>query len=120
MEEELKQKEERGIRIGDKYILKADSMNLILEEYGFKGTSPKDLKRIKDEGITVEPVWGLVKTTYHATLEQVLNNMLNGEIIETDIRDLREVVQVVEKLRSEFEEFKNCTRLKTDTLEVIK
>ena len=54
LEEVKQEKENKGIRIGDKYILKADSLNLTLEEYGFKGLSPKDSKRAKDEGITIE------------------------------------------------------------------
>ena len=122
LEEVKQEKENKGIRIGDKYILKADSLNLILEEYGFKGLSPKDSKRAKDEGITIEPTWGLIRTTYHRTLQQVLNHILDDNVItaiEEDIKELTEIVQVVEKLRSEFEKFKSCTELVQESLKVI-
>lgn len=122
LEDVKQEKENKGIRIGEKYILKADSLNLILEEYGFKGLSPKDSKRAKDEGITIEPTWGLIRTTYHRTLQQVLNHILDDNVItaiEEDIKELTEIVQAVEKLRSEFEKFKNCTKLVKDSLKVI-
>ena len=122
LEEVKQEKENKGIRIGDKYILKADSLNLTLEEYGFKGLSPKDSKRAKDEGITIEPTWGLIGQTYHRTLQQVLNYILDNNVItamQEDIKELADVVQVVEKLRSEFEKFKHCTKLVKDSLKVI-
>lgn len=123
MEEVKQEKENKGIRIGEKYILKADSLNLILEEYGFKGLSPKDAKKSKDEGIIIEPTWGLINQTYHSTVKQVLNHILDNNIItniKEDIKELAEIVQVVEKLRSEFEEFKSCTELVQESLKVIK
>ena len=123
LEEVKQEKESKGIRIGEKYILKADSLNLTLEEYGFKGLSPKDSKRARDEGITIEPTWGLLEQTYHRTLQQVLNYILDNNVItaiEEDIKELADVVQVVESLRSEFEKFEDCTKLVEDSLKVIK
>jgi len=117
-EKEVKQ--DKGIRIGEKYILKSDSLNLILEEYGFKGASPKDSKKARDEGIILEPKWGLIGQTYHRTLQQVLDYFLDYSIINADVDALKELVQVVEQTRSEFKQFKNCTRLVEDSLEVIK
>jgi hypothetical protein len=122
LEEVKQEKENKGIRIGDKYILKADSLNLTLEEYGFKGLSPKDSKRARDEGITIEPTWGLIGLTYHRTLQQVLGYILDNNVIATieeDIKELTDVVQVVENLRSEFERFKYCTKLVGESLKVI-
>ena len=119
MEEENK----RGLKIGDNYILRADSLNLILEEYGYKNPSPKDAKKAKEEGIVLEQSWGLVRTTYHGNLKQVLNHILDNNIItdvKEDIKELTEIVQVVEKLRSEFEKFKSCTELVQESLKVIK
>lgn len=123
LEEVKQEKENKGIRIGEKYILKADSLNLILEEYGFKGLSPKDAKKARDEGIAIKPTWGLINQTYHSTVQQVLNHILDNNIItdvKEDIKELTEIVQVVEKLRSEFEEFKSCTKLVQESLKVIK
>ena len=120
MEEE---KEQKGIKIGDKYIIKPDTYCLILEEYGYKNPSPKDAKKARDEGITLEPKWGLVRTTYHRTLKQVLNSILDGEVldkIQENIKDIKEVVAVIESLRSDFDKFENCTKLNEDTLSVIK
>ena len=122
LEEVKQEKENKGIRIGEKYILKADSLNLILEEYGFKGLSPKEAKRAKDEGIEIKPTWGLIRQTYHRTLQQVLNYILDNNVItviEEDIKELADVVQVVEKLSSEFKQFKHCTKLVKDSLKVI-
>lgn len=119
MEEENK----RGLKIGDNYILRADSLNLILEEYGYKNPSPKDAKKAKEEGIAIEPTWGLINQTYHSTVQQVLNHILDNNIItdiKEDIKELTEIVQVVEKLRSEFEKFKSCTELVQESLKVIK
>ena len=116
MEEE---KQEKGIKIGDKYIIKPDTYCLILEEYGYKNPSPKDAKKARDEGITLEPKWGLVRTTYHRTLKQVLNQILDNNIINSDIKELEDIVQVVEKLRNEFNAFKSVVKVDTDTLRVI-
>ena len=123
MEEENQENERKGIRIGDNYILRADTYNLVLEEYGFKNPSPKDAKKAKDEGIVLEPKWGLINTTYHRTLKQVLNSILDDEVISTiknDIKDIREISEVAEKLRSDFDKFDSCTKLNEDTLSVIK
>ena len=120
MEEE---KEQKGIKIGDKYIIKPDTYCLILEEYGYKNPSPKDAKKARDEGITLEPKWGLVRTTYHRTLKQVLDSILDNEVldkIKENIKDIKEVVDVIESLRSNFDKFGKCTKLNKDTLEVIK
>lgn len=123
MEEEKQDNEQKGIRIGNNYILRADTYNLVLEEYGYKKPSPKDAKKAKDEGITIEPKWGLINTTYHRTLKQVLNSILDGEIMSTikdDIKDIKEISEVAEKLRSDFDKFDSCTKLNEDTLLVIK
>src|SRR5574344_699288 len=119
MGEEIQENESKGIKIGEKYILRSDSLNLILEEYGYKNPSPKDAKKAKEEGITLEPSWGLVRTTYHRTLKQVLNQILDNNIINSDIKELQDIVQVVEKLRNEFNAFKNVVKVDEDTLEVI-
>ena len=115
MEEENK----RGLKIGDNYILRADSLNLILEEYGYKNPSPKDAKKARDEGIAIEPTWGLINQTYHSTVQQVLNHILDNNIINTDIKELQDIVQVVENLRNEFDALRNVVKVDEDTLRII-
>ena len=119
MEEENQEESKKGIKIGDNYILRADSLNLILEEYGYKNPSPKDAKKAKDEGIVLEQSWGLTRTTYHRTLKQVLNYILDNSIINADIQELQDIVQVVENLRNEFDAFRNVVKVDEDTLRVI-
>ena len=67
--------------------------------------------------------WGLVRTTYHRTLKQVLDSILDDEVldkIKEDIKDIKELVNTIENLRKEFNRFENRTKLNKDTLEVIK
>lgn len=109
----------KEIKIGDKYILKSDSLNLILEEYGFKNPSPKDAKEAREQGIELEQSWGLIRTTYHRTLQQVLNYILDNSIINADIQELQDIVQVVENLRNEFDAFRNVVKVDEDTLRII-
>ena len=119
MEDEELEKEvsqDKGIKIGTNYILRADSMNLILEEYGFKvnprGKTPEEK----------EPKWGMTNKNYFRTVQLVFNYILDNEVITTgvsELKELKEIVQVVENLRSEFIIFKNCTKLNEDTLSVI-
>ena len=115
----MNEENKKGQKIGKNYILRADSLNLILEEYGYKNPSPKDAKTAKEQGMVLEQSWGLTRTTYHRTLKQVLNYILDNNIINTDIKELQDIVQVVENLRNEFDAFRNVVKVDEDTLRII-
>jgi hypothetical protein len=88
----------KGMIIGDNYFVTNDNLNLIVEEYGIK-VNPKD----KSEN------FGLKKVTYHRTLEQVLNHILENNIYNCDLSELKSVCLVIEDLRCEIKKFKDIT-----------
>lgn len=122
-EENVNAKKEKGIKIGDNYILKNDTLNLVLETWGYKNPPKKELKAIKEQNIEFEPKWGLLEKHYFANIQQVFNYILEDkfikEISESEIDDLKNLVNVFDTVRDMFTEFKKAVRLDEDTLKVI-
>lgn len=116
-------KEVKGIKIGSNYILKNDTLNLVLETWGYKNPSIKDLKAIKEQNIKFEPKWGLLEKHYFANIQQVFNYILEDKFIkgisEPEMDELKKIVNIFDTVRGMFTEFKNAVKLDEDTLKVI-
>jgi hypothetical protein len=109
---EVEVKELKGLRIGKNWILRNDSMNLVLEQYGMK-INPREKDESKREN------YGLINKTYHRTLQQVLNYIINNTMYKVDLSDLKKVNAEIVKLQNDIVHFKKIVRLNEDTLEVI-
>lgn len=111
-ENQVKEKELKGLRINKDWILRNDSMNLVLEQYGVK-VNPREKDESKKES------YGLISKTYHRTLQQVLNYIINNTMYKVDLSDLKKVNAEIVKLQNDIVAFKKIVRLNEDTLEVI-
>lgn len=120
MEEESQESQEKGIKIGDNYRIKPDTYCIVLEEYGYKNPSPKNLKLAKEQGIELEKSYGLIRTTYHRTLQQVLNEILDNSVNKSDFKNLQQISDIVENLRKDFEEFKDTTSVIGNSVKEVK
>jgi hypothetical protein len=87
-------------------------MNLVLEQYGMK-INPREKDESKREN------YGLINKTYHRTLQQVLNYIINNTMYKVDLSDLKKVNAEIVKLQNDIVHFKKIVRLNEDTLEVI-
>lgn len=76
------------MKISDKYEVKADELNVIVRE-----------KFIPQKGKKVGiPQWRPI--SFHATVEQALNSIVDKEINGTGIEDFKTVVNKVKELRA--------------------
>lgn len=112
IEQNNEEKEIRGIRVGKDFVLYNDPMNLVLEQYGIK-TNPRE----KD--LTKQKSYGLINKTFHRTLQQAFNHIIEQTTYDFDFGDLDNVNKQLVELKKMVQEFKNCTKLKLDTLSVI-
>jgi hypothetical protein len=102
----------KGIRIGSDWVLRNDTYNLVLEQYGVKVNPRAKEGEIKES-------YGLISKTYHRTLQQALNHIINNTMYKVDLTDLKKVNAEIVKLQNSIVEFKKIVRLKEDTLEMI-
>jgi hypothetical protein len=83
-ENQVEEKVLKGIRIGKDFVLRNDTYNLVLEQYGIK------VNQRAKEGEPKES-YGLISKTYHRTLQQALNQIINNTVYKLDLTDLKKI-----------------------------
>lgn len=111
-ENQVQEKVLKGVRIGEDFVLRNDTYNLVLEQYGIKVNQRAKEGEVKES-------YGLISKTYHRTLQQALRHIINNTMYKVDLTDFKKINAQIVKLQNDIVNFKNITRLNEDTLEVI-
>lgn len=77
------------MKLNEKYKIEAEELNVIIYEL----RTPK----AKEDEDPKEPKW--VPISYHATVEQAYNSIVNKEINRTGLNDLEVVVNKIKDLK---------------------
>lgn len=111
-ENEQEEKELKGIRISENWVLSGDAMNLVLDQYGYKINK-------KEKDLSKQKTYGFIKRTWHSNLQQVFNYIIDRTAYGLDFGDLESVNSTLIELKNMVKDFKNCTNLNKSTLSVI-
>lgn len=90
----------KGIKFGDNFIMSFDGLNIVLDEYGEKINKK-----------TKEKTYGLKKTTYHRTLEQAFNHLLNRKCYCLDTDDIKDIIKMLKEFRNDFIKFRKIIKV---------